>query len=296
MKFIKAILLFILIVIFSFLGYQYYQYTALQKFIKNNKNSPEGFNVTERLSSWYNSFGEVWPSNKTELDSMLQEIRKYYKTDKLYLEKYGYNLQVDTVIVDTDTLKYTNIAYKLYSYGPDKKDDNLKNTPFNDTPLEYAPILGEGGIPIKDISFMEYLFMDKNFDIVLLYSIAEYNCNFNKFHYVDGPKRKGETFYLGGPGIKLKEGVVKGTTYDEHSEKFNQTLQTIQEALAEQYPDMPTEGLIFNYNGKRVRCICSFDISNAPITTIEKILTEKLNATTDYIDMAAFYMEVPVLE
>ncbi|WP_268223678.1 hypothetical protein [Sinomicrobium oceani] len=83
---------------------------------------------------------------------------------------------------------------------------------------------------------------------------------------------------------------------DIYTKKFNQTLQTIRESLVEQYPDTPTEGLIFNYNGKRVRCICTFNVPDAPVTTIERILTEKLNATTDYIGMAAFYMEVPVLK
>ncbi|WP_146746650.1 hypothetical protein [Sinomicrobium soli] len=35
---------------------------------------------------------------------------------------------------------------------------------------------------------------------------------------------------------------------------------------------------------------------DAPVTAIEKILTDRLKATTGYIDMAAFYMEVPVIE
>ncbi|MGS2765279.1 hypothetical protein [Sinomicrobium sp. M5D2P9] len=297
MKIIKIVLFLFAVVILSYTGYEYYQYASLQKFIKNYKEAEEGFSVFTKIGSMHDQFGEVWPANKTQLDTMLQEIGRYKRTDKLFLEKYGYNLQIDTVTVDTDTLKYTNIEYTLYSYGPDKKDDSLRNLPLNTIPFEF----NMSGASIKAITFWDYLFLNKKFDIVLVTAISEFNCEAKKYRYVDAVEREDKAFYLG--RNMITEGSVNGESYEERSrkwealdKKFSQTLKTIQENLTEQYPDTPTEGLIFNYNGKHVRCICSFNVPDAPVTTIEKILTEKLNVTANYIGMTAFYMEVPVLQ
>ncbi|SFW66122.1 hypothetical protein SAMN02927921_03087 [Sinomicrobium oceani] len=305
MKIIKVILSLLVITLLSYIGYQYYQFTSFREFIKQFKNSGNELSVSTALTSSFDHYGELWPKNKKDLDSVLDRIKFLNgQTDRLYIEKYGYNIHIDTVMIDTDTLKVKYIAYKLYSYGPDKKDDQLKNLPFNNLPMEYTP----WGIPIKEITFWEYLFMDKNFDVVLVYASPYYNCENKKYSQVNSgaPQSKSgrmQDAYIIKP-VQKRNGPLDITyikKYEEDKENsytktFNQTLKTIRENLTEQYPDTPTEGLIFNYNGKRVRCICSFNVPDAPVTTIEKILTEKLNATANYIGMTAFYMEVPVLQ
>ncbi|UGU18089.1 hypothetical protein LS482_09435 [Sinomicrobium kalidii] len=304
MKIVKVIVSLLVLTILSYTGYQYYQFTSFRKFIKRFKDSGNALSIGTALTSSYDHYGILWPKDKKELDSVLDRVKFLNgQADRLYIEKYGYNIHIDTVTVDTDTLKGEFIEYKLYSYGPNKKDDRLKKLPLNNLPMEYAL----GSTPIKEITFRNYLFMDKNFDVVLVYTTPYYSCKNKRYRQttIISPGSKAgrmQDAYIIKPVAK-RNGPLDITYIDQYEEdkenvytkKFNQTLRSIQENLTKQYPDTPTETLIFNYNGKRVQCICSFNVPNTPITEIEKILTEKLNATTDYIGMTAFYMEVPVL-
>lgn len=303
----KAVLIVLILSILSYLGYQYYEYMQLKGYLQKYQTSLMESHIMLDITDSHDEYGVLWPHNKEEMNEALDALDKYWDGRSInFLKKYGFNIKIDTVYnVNEDTSKIRFLEYKLYSYGPDKKDGNLKNLPFNNGNSGEALLGNNGNIIFKNIPFWNYLFMNKDFDIIMVYALSEYDCTLKKYHqtkvYLPGEKTgKMVSARILKPGYKSI--AQENSTYnrkeelDIYTKKFNQTLQTIRESLVEQYPDTPTEGLIFNYNGKRVRCICSFNVPDAPVTTIEKILTEKLNATTDYIGMAAFYMEVPVLK
>ena len=303
-KGIKTGLVILTVLILFFLGYQYYRYMDLQNYLEDYKSSFVEDDIILDITDSHDEYGEVWPRNKKEMAEILEDIHNEREGKTQFIEKYGYNIKIDTVDVEDDTLKRSYVEYQLYSYGPDRSDGKLKNLPFNTGDGEELTN-NVANIVFREVPFWKYLFMDKNFDIILVYAISEYDCALKRYHQIEvrTPEKKAvkmTSARILRPGRKSIGQA--DATYDRdeedniHTKELNQTLQAIQIALAQQYPDTPTEGLIFNYNGKRVRCICSFNVPDAPVTTIEKILTEKLNATATYIGMTAFYMEVPVLQ
>lgn len=114
----------------------------------------------EKLLNYYKIYSydyfDIAPKTIDDFNNMLNWTRVTSGASDLDLSflNYGYGIKYDSL---------SEVSY-IYSYGKDRKDNNLKNTPYNKEKL-----VGSGNWNISDDGFFNFIFsFFKNKDIIIL--------------------------------------------------------------------------------------------------------------------------------
>ncbi len=250
---------------FIYLGYQYYKYHELNQFLRSYVDTEEQLLVTNSIDFYVSKYGRFPFKNSEEYNLFIQKLKKEtgLKTN-FFFEEYPYGIAVDSA----------SLNYTFYSFGPDRNFDDLEYTPFNnDTDLwSFSP---------KKVDFYSYLFLNKNFDIVLNQrNLGKYDCN----------KHKSEIF-----SILLKENFDKSKQLIEgFFDDVKKASTEFKESLNKDEDKIESVGCpIFVYKDNRIVCLCEGGADTNTINQIKDSLINKLSPHyLSNIEIATFYIDL----
>ncbi len=109
------------------------------------------------LKNYYTEYSmnyfDALPKNKDDIEKMMNWIQ--FNFDSSYYKKLNFNYNI----------KYDSVLRKsiIYSFGKDKRDNNLKYTPFNSIRMDSTHQFS-----IFKLSIFKYIFNTSNHDIILV--------------------------------------------------------------------------------------------------------------------------------
>jgi len=242
---IIGLMTFIFVICISIMYYNFY---TLKSYLNEYKNSNYEYVVGSYLDSYFSKFGEFPIKTDQDFKKLKHELNKKYNLNGNFeFEKYLNHMQIDTV---------DNI-YRFYSYGPNDKNDSLRVTPFNNRELS------TWNFNQKKVSFLEYLAMPRDYDILLMERKLNYNC-FK--HLLDVPA--------------ILTSKTSERENHEISTMFYRKIDSINnsKSFLENIPSNSKDiiRLIFTYDGNSVKCICPSGLNMRDVEILQEGIFKKL--------------------
>jgi len=243
-------IIFFVILLLSFAIYpalKFKEYSELKSFVNNYETGMEQELVVHAIDFYYSRFGILPFRDNSDFKELISELRiKYNNGNRFNFEQYPYEIILDTIKKE----------YVFYSFGPNEVSDQLKFLPFNTTERQYKFVANQ-------ISFIDYLKMSKDFDIILNRHELRYNCR----------KHISEI-----PSLVTKENVDNNREY--FYEKYRQEVNEIKKrneissALGKNRDS--TQNIVFTYNHRSLTCLCNGGLEEKTVKQIEDFLSHFL--------------------
>lgn len=279
----KLFLIIFLATLVILLIYPVYGYFRYVKYISSLQKS--AYVLYSDFAEFEGNYWDAQPRNNQDIEKIQKWAESMSKE-----EEYRYFFVENGFNVKYDSEKGNSI---IYSYGPDGKDGNLKNTPYNLS--QY--VLGYEYYQILTPSFSEYmrdmLNHDGDVDILLL-NIP----HLDKTNSCEGilEERVGKE-----PFFQLFNGSQNLKVKEEESGKFKEFIKDFSREYWMSF-DIPAETLnstgvkriLFMFSRGDITNLCDNSLSKKQIKDLEQQLTEYFRkGNTDYFDFAVFSFRVP---